>query len=211
MKKKNKKERNSIKDEFWLSAIFVVKWLALGLGAITIAYYSISIAYDKIYYAPLIKEIDIKLTELVSNKNDKEAILKLTRNAIIKNKKTIANINNSDLPEINLELNETDKQIESLGESLLDKANFWSKKSKEHNDLYEKKSNLINSKNSLVNKVESLEEDNEKMTEEISKITDRLADLNMKIASAETEKEKVGTGGPGMWSWFATFALGINL
>ncbi len=65
-----------VKEEFFLSVIFVLKWLSLGLGALAIVYFAISLAYHKSYYEPLIQEYDLEISELKKKKIDRKACFK---------------------------------------------------------------------------------------------------------------------------------------
>ncbi len=202
-----KKNKNVVKEELLLSTIFVGKWLALGIGALIITYLSLQFAYNKIYYDPKIKEMDIIISELVSKKNGHESTLKLAEITISENNKSIEDIYNK-IKQIEKELSSTNKEIDGLGETLIDKAKFWSTKSKDHKKLYDKRDELNKLKTTLLNKEEQLEDKNEEKLKVIPEETKEIKELNQQISSQELEKEKVGTGGPGMWTWVAG-ALGI--
>ena len=66
---------DKVKEEFFLSLIFILKWLSLGLGALGILYFAISLAYHKSYYDPLIKEYDLEISELHKEKEAVETSL----------------------------------------------------------------------------------------------------------------------------------------
>ena len=70
-----------VKEEFFLSLIFVAKWLLLVLGTLGILYFAISRAYQTYYYDPLIKEYQVKSAEFNKEKTTAETTLKIKTSA----------------------------------------------------------------------------------------------------------------------------------
>jgi len=208
-KKRKKQRKHTVKEEFLISLIFVGKWLVLGIGALAIIYGSVLFAYNKIYYDPLIKEYDLKISELAKEKAGYESALQLSEKIVSKNKKTINNIYDIEIEKIEKELSETNTRIEKCGETITDKVKFWSKKPK-CKKLYDKRSDLTSAKKSLLKKAEELEDVNEMELKKKSELIQEIEGIEIEISSEEKEKEKVGTGAPGMWKW-AAIALGFVL
>ena len=64
-----------VKEEFFLSLIFVLKWLSLALGVLGILYFAISLAYHRSYYDPLMKKYELEIAELHKQKTENETSL----------------------------------------------------------------------------------------------------------------------------------------
>ena len=207
MKDKNKKG-NKVKEELLLSMIFIVKWLLLAIGVLVIAYFSISFAYNKIYYQPLIKVHDIKIAELTEDKNNTQSSLQIIKLAVSNNKIIIDRINNTRIPEVEHNLEEANKKLRSLNVTFVEKYAPWKNTSDEYKIAYKEKDDALKDKELLTKRIKKLNNDNIDKAEKINELIKEINELDISIVIEEREKEKVGTGALSVYSWFA-LAIGV--
>lgn len=112
---------NKVKEEFYLSLIFVAKWLMLGLGIVGILYFAIYLAYHKSYHDPLMEKYDLEIAELVEQKNSlvkSKNIISLALQANLEKKKG----QEKKLSEVKTRLEKIEHKKNELGLSTADKA-----------------------------------------------------------------------------------------
>src|SRR5688572_10806032 len=110
-----------VKEELYLSLIFVGKWLGLGLGIVGLIYLAINLAYKKSYYEPRMATFDLEISDFLESKATLEGELSLLRekqNSLIAQISTIETI---EIPEADNQIAEAQSKIEKLG------LNWWEK------------------------------------------------------------------------------------
>jgi chromosome segregation ATPase len=190
-----------VKEEFFLSVIFVLKWLSLGLGALAIIYFAISLAYHKSYYDPLIQEYDLEIAALKKNKIDSEASLNSMNISLHEIQAKIDMLKKTDIPAAKNAIALHEKKIESLNENIIDRYNPFIEKSDKVKQVYEERDKAIEHKEKLDDQLEDL-----RMTQAVkavsrSEMLDRINQIEIFISVEEHEKERVGTGALGVLPW----------
>jgi len=190
-----------VKEEFFLSVIFVLKWLSLGLGALAIVYFAISLAYHKSYYDPLIQEYDLEIATLKKNKIDSEASLNSMNISLHEIQAKIDMLKKTDIPAAKNAINLHEKKIESLDEDIIDRYNPFIEKSDKVKQVYQERDSAIEHKEKLDDQLEDL-----RMTQAVkavsrSEMLDRINQIEIFISVEEHEKERVGTGALGVLPW----------
>jgi len=190
-----------VKEEFFLSVIFVLKWLSLGLGALAIVYFAISLAYHKSYYDPLIQEYDLEIATLKKNKIDSEASLNSMNISLHEIQAKIDMLKKTDIPAAKNAINLHEKKIESLDEDIIDRYNPFIEKSDKVKQVYQERDAAIEHKEKLDDQLEDL-----RMTQAVkavsrSEMLDRINQIEIFISVEEHEKERVGTGALGVLPW----------
>ena len=190
-----------VKEEFFLSVIFVLKWLSLGLGALAIVYFAISLAYHKSYYDPLIQEYDLEIATLKKNKIDSEASLNSMNISLNEIQAKIDMLKKTDIPAAKNAINLHEKKIESLDEDIIDRYNPFIEKSDKVKQVYQERDAAIEHKEKLDDQLEDL-----RMTQAVkavsrSEMLDRINQIEIFISVEEHEKERVGTGALGVLPW----------
>ncbi|WP_373030991.1 hypothetical protein [Sulfurovum sp.] len=190
-----------VKEEFFLSVIFVLKWLSLGLGALAIVYFAISLAYHKSYYDPLIQEYDLEIATLKKNKIDSEASLNSMNISLHEIQAKIDMLKKTDIPAARNAIALHEKKIESLDEDIIDRYNPFIEKSDKVKQVYQERDTAIEHKERLDDQLEDL-----RMTQAVkavsrSEMLDRINQIEIFISVEEHEKERVGTGALGVLPW----------
>jgi len=190
-----------VKEEFFLSVIFVLKWLSLGLGALAIIYFAISLAYHKSYYEPLIQEYDLEIAALKKNKIDSEASLNRMNISLNEIQAKIDMLKKTEIPAAKSAIALHEKKIESLDENIIDRYNPFIEKSDKVKQVYEERDKAIEHKEKLDDQLEDL-----RMTQAVkavsrSEMLDRINQIEIFISVEEHEKERVGTGALGVLPW----------
>jgi len=181
--------------------IFVLKWLSLGLGALAIVYFAISLAYNKSYYDPLIQEYDLEIAALKKNKIDSEASLNSMNISLHEIQAKIDMLKKTDIPAAKNAITLHEKKIESLDEDIIDRYNPFIEKSDKVKQVYEERDKAIEHKEKLDDQLEDL-----RMTQAVkavsrSEMLDRINQMEIFISVEEHEKERVGTGALGVLPW----------
>lgn len=190
-----------VKEEFFLSVIFVLKWLSLGLGALAIVYFAISLAYHKSYYDPLIQEYNLEIATLKKNKIDSEASLNSMNISLHEIQAKIDMLKKTDIPAAQNTISLHEKKIESLDEDIIDRYNPFIEKSDKVKQVYQERDAAIEDKEKLDDQLEDL-----RMTQAVkavsrSEMLDRINQIEIFISVEEHEKERVGTGALGVLPW----------
>lgn len=190
-----------VKEEFFLSLIFVLKWLSLGLGALAIIYFAISLAYQRSYYDPLIKEYNLEITELNKKKIDSEASLNAMKSTLQKIQAKIDMLKKTDIPAAKNAIALHEKKIESFNESIIDKYNPFREKNDKIKQIYKEREKAVEHKEKLSEQLEDLRMTKAVKTEAKSEILEKIDQIVIFISVEEHEKEKVGTGALGVFPW----------
>lgn len=190
-----------VKEEFFLSVIFVLKWLSLGLGALAIVYFAISLAYHKSYYEPLIQEYDLEIATLKKNKIDSEASLNSMNISLNEIQAKIDMLKKTEIPAAKSAIALHENKIESLDEDIIDRYNPFIEKSDKVKQVYQERDAAIEHKEKLDDQLEDL-----RMTQAVkavsrSEMLDRINQIEIFISVEEHEKERVGTGALGVLPW----------
>lgn len=190
-----------VKEEFFLSVIFVLKWLSLGLGALAIVYFAISLAYHKSYYDPLIQEYNLEIAELNKQKIDAQTSLNAMNTTLNEIQAKIDMLKISEIPAAKNAIALHEKKIESLDEDIIDRYNPFIEKSDKVKQVYQERDKAIEHKEKLDEQLEDL-----LMTEAVkavsrSEMLDRINQIEIFISVEENEKERVGTGALGVLPW----------
>ena len=190
-----------VKEEFLLSVIFVLKWLSLGLGALAIVYFAISLAYHKSYYDPLIQEYDLEIAELKKQKIDSETSLN-TKDVMLNQLQTkIDVLQKTEIPDSENAIVLHEKKIESLDEDIIDKYNPFIEKSDEVKQVYRERDDAVTHKEKLDEQLEDLMMTQAVKTVTRSEMQNRVNQIEIFISVEENEKERVGTGALGVLPW----------
>jgi len=190
-----------VKEEFFLSVIFVAKWLTLALGALAILYFAISLAYHRSYYDPLIKEYELEIADLNKKKAEEKAsldTLQLTLNHI---QTKIDILRKTEIPAAKKAIALHEDKIESLNEDFIDKYNPFSEKNGKAKQVYEEKYKSVDHKEKLDEQLEDLCMTKAVKDESKSDILEKINQIDIFISVEEHEKERVGTGALGVLPW----------
>ncbi len=190
-----------VKEEFFLSVIFVAKWLTLALGALAILYFAISLAYHRSYYDPLIKEYELEIAELNKKKAEEKAsldTLQLTLNQI---QTKIDILRKTEIPAAKKAIALHEEKIESLNEDFIDKYNPFSEKNGKAKQVYEGKDKALDHKENLDEQLEDLRMTQAVKNESKSEMLEKIDQIDIFISVEEHEKERVGTGALGVLPW----------
>lgn len=190
-----------VKEEFFLSVIFVLKWLSLGLGALAIVYFAISLAYHKSYYDPLIQEYELEIAELNKKKTDAKTSLKTMKITLNEIQTKIDILKKTDIPAAKNAIALHEKKIESLDESIIDRYNPFIEKSDKIKQVYKESDKAINHKEKLDEQLEDLYMTQAVKAEAKSDILTKIDQIEIFISVEEHEKERVGTGALGVLPW----------
>jgi chromosome segregation ATPase len=190
-----------VKEEFFLSLIFVLKWLSLALGALGILYFAISLAYHRSYYDPLMKEYELEIAELHKQKTEAQtelSTLQLTLNQI---QTQIDLLENTEIPAAKTSVKLQEEKIDSLDESFIDRYNPFDEKDGEVKQIYDERDKAVEHKEKLDEKLEDLQMTQAVKAETKSEILDKIDQIEIFISVEENEKERVGTGALGVLPW----------
>lgn len=190
-----------VKEEFFISLIFVAKWLTLALGALAIVYFAISLAYHRSYYDPLIQEYELEISELNEQKVATENSLDTMRITLDELHKKIDILQKAEIPAAKKAIALHEEKIESLDESIIDKYNPFNEKSDKVKKIYQERDKAVEHKENLDEELEDL-----RMTQAVkdvakSEMLDKLNQIDIFISVEEHEKERVGTGALGVLPW----------
>lgn len=190
-----------VKEEFFLSLIFVLKWLSLGLGALAIVYFAISLAYHRSYYDPLIQGYDLKIAELNKKKIDSEVTLNAMKITLKEIQAKINILKKTDIPAAKNAIVLHEKKIESLDESIIDRYNPFREKNDKTTQVYKERDKAVEHKEKLDEQLEDLRMTKAVKAEAKSGILEKINQIEIFISVEEHEKEKVGTGALGVFPW----------
>lgn len=192
---------DKVKEEFFLSLIFILKWLSLGLGMLGILYFAISLAYHKSYYDPLIKEYDIEISELHKEKADIETSLNTLQTTLDRTQTKIDVLEKTDIPSAENIISLQEKKIESLDESIIDKYNPFSDRNDEARQLYKEKDKAVDHKDKLEDRLQDLFMTKAVKEQAKEEMLNKIDQIDILLSVKEHEKEKVGTGALGVFPW----------
>ena len=190
-----------VKEEFFLSVIFVLKWLTLALGALGILYFAISLAYHRSYYDPLMKEYELEISELRKQKIEVETSLSTLQITLNEIQTHIDLLQNTEIPAATKAVKLQEEKIDSLDESFIDRYNPFSEKDGEVKQIYDERNKALEDKEKLDEKLEDLRMTQAVKAETKSEILDKINQIEIFISVEEHEKEKVGTGALGVLPW----------
>lgn len=191
-----------VKEEFYLSLIFLGKWLALGLGAFGILYFAINVAYKKSYYEPRMASFDLEIQELIERKTKDElelAALRERHELLIEN---ISEIEGAEIPNSEESIEEAKAEIEKLG------LNWWEQfeiplisrnpaAELAYTKLAEAESGnsaALSERDRLLKETNSIGSDSNKLTTNIRKIDESIAAVEQRKRRAEVDVK-----GPLFW------------
>lgn len=190
-----------VKEEFFLSVIFVTKWLTLALGALAILYFAISLAYHRSYYDPLIQEYELEIAELKKQKITTENSLDKIRITLDEIHVKIDILEKTEIPAATKAIAVQEERIDSLGESIIDKYNPFSEKSDEVKKIYQERDKAVEYKEELDDALEDLRMSQAVKDVAKSEMLDKSNQIDIFISVEEHEKERVGTGALGVLPW----------
>lgn len=198
-----------VKEEFFLSVIFVLKWLTLAMGVLGVLYFAISLAYDKSYYDPLMKEYDLEIAELHKKKVEAQTDLSTLQSTLNQIQSEIDILKETKIPAAKKSIVLYEKKIESLNEDFIDRYNPFSEKGEETRKVYDERDKAIDHKEHLDEQLEDLLMIQAVKAETKSEILDKIDQIEIFISVEENEKERVGTGALGVLPWLLGI-LGIT-
>ena len=190
-----------VKEEFFLSLIFVLKWLTLALGVLGILYFAISLAYHRSYYDPLMKEYELEIAELHEKKTEAQTDLTALQSTLTKLQTQIDVLKEIKIPAAQEAIVLHEKKIEALNENFIDRYNPFSQKSEETQKIYDERDKAIELKEHLDEELEDLLMIQAVKAETKSEMLERIDQIEIFISVEEHEKEKVGTGALGVLPW----------
>ena len=190
-----------VKEEFFLSLIFVLKWLTLALGVLGILYFAISLAYHRSYYDPLMKEYELEIAELHKQKKEAQTDLTSLQGILTQLQTQIDTLKETKIPEAKESIVLHEKKIEALNEDFIDRYNPFSEKSKETQNIYDERDQAVEHKEKLDEQLEDLLMIQAVKAETKSEMLEKINQIEIFISVEEHEKEKVGTGALGVLPW----------
>lgn len=190
-----------VKEEFFLSLIFVLKWLTLGLGGLGILYFAISLAYHRSYYDPLMKEYELEIAELHKKKVEAKIDLDTLESSLAQLQTEITTLKEKKIPAAKKAILVHENAIESLNEDFIDRYNPFSEKSEESKRVYALRDKAVEEKEKLDDQLEDLLMIQAVQTETRSEMLEKIDQIDIFISVEEQEKEKVGTGALGVLPW----------
>ncbi len=190
-----------VKEEFYLSLIFVLKWLALALGVLGILYYAISLAYNKSYYDPLMRKYDLEIAGLHKKKTEAQTNLNKLQVELNQIQTDIDSLKQTKIPTAHTTIALHEKKIQSLNEDFIDKYNPFSERSEDTQKIYNDRDKAVQYKETLDDQLEDLLMLQAVKTEIKSEMLDKIDQIEIFISVEEHEKEKLGTGALGVLPW----------
>jgi phage shock protein A len=190
-----------VKEEFFLSVIFVLKWLSLGLGALAIVYFAISLAYHKSYYDPLIQEYNLEIATLNKKKADAKTSLNTMETTLNEIQTKIDMLKKTDIPAAKNAIVLHEKKIDSLDEDIIDRYNPFREKDDKIKQVYKERDKAVEHKEKLDEQLDDLCMTQAVKAESRFEIQDRVNQIEIFISVEEHEKERVGTGALGVLPW----------
>lgn len=190
-----------VKEEFFLSVIFVLKWLSLGMGALAIIYFAISLAYHRSYYDPLMKEYELEIAELNKKKAEEKASLDSLKLTLSQIQTKINILRKTEIPAAKKAIALHEEKIESLDEDFIDRYNPFSEKNGKAKQVYEERDKAVNYKEKLDENLEDLRMTQAVKAELKFEILEKINQIDILISVEEHERERVGTGALGVFPW----------
>jgi septal ring factor EnvC (AmiA/AmiB activator) len=190
-----------VKEEFFLSLIFVLKWLSLALGVLGILYFAISLAYHRSYYDPLMKKYELEIAELHKQKRENETSLSRLQESLNQIETQIDILKQTQIPAAKDAISLHEKKIEALNEDFIDRYNPFSEKSEEIQKIYDDRDKAVEHKEKLDEQLENLLLTQAIKGEMKSEMLQKIDQIGIFISVEENEKEKVGTGALGVLPW----------
>jgi len=190
-----------VKEEFFLSVIFVAKCLTLALVALAILYFAISLAYHQSYYDPLIKEYELEIAELNKKKVEEKASLDTLQLTLDQIETKIDLLRKTEIPAAKKAIALHEEKIESLDEDFIEKYNPFSEKNGKVKQVYEERDKAVDHKENLDEQLEDLCMTKAVKDESKFEIVERINQIDLFISVEEYEKERVGTGALGVLPW----------
>ena len=190
-----------VKEEFFLSLIFVLKWLSLALGILGILYFAISLAYHRSYYDPLMKKYEFEIAELHKQKTQNETSLSSLQQALNQIETKIYTLKQTQIPAAKEAISLHEKKIDALNEDFIDRYNPFSEKSEEIQKIYDERDKAVELKEKLDEELQDLLMTQAVKSEMKSEMFQKIDQINIFISVEENEKEKVGTGSLGVLPW----------
>jgi peptidoglycan hydrolase CwlO-like protein len=193
---------NRVKEEFYLSVIFVGKWLALGLGVIFLISFGINYAYHKSYYDPMMQKFDFEIKQLNEKKKNLEiqSVALSTKHKELEQK--ISKIEKSDIPLVEEKIYKANNEIDNL------QLRFWERCEiplVHRSDLAEKKCQAVNEaekeRSSLNTRLESLNSEKDQINAQYQNLSSEIVIVSGQITQKEQDKRKaeVDVKGPILW------------
>ncbi|MBT8347934.1 MAG: hypothetical protein HKP62_00620 [Sulfurovum sp.] len=190
-----------VKEEFFLSVIFVLKWLSLGMGALAIIYFAISLAYHRSYYDPLMKEYELEIAELNKKKAEEKASLDSLKLTLSQIQTKINILRKTEIPAAKKAIALHEEKIESLDEDFIDRYNPFSEKNGKAKKVYEERDKAVDYKEKLDENLEDLRMTQAVKAELKFEILEKINQIDILISVEEHERERVGTGALGVFPW----------
>ncbi|MBT8343346.1 MAG: hypothetical protein KJO45_01375 [Sulfurovum sp.] len=190
-----------VKEEFFLSVIFVLKWLSLGMGALAIIYFAISLAYHRSYYDPLMKEYELEIAELNKKKAEEKASLDSLKLTLSQIQTKINILRKTEIPAAKKAIALHEEKIESLDEDFIDRYNPFSEKNGKAKQVYEARNKALDYKEKLDENLEDLRMTQAVKAELKFEILEKINQIDIFISVEEHERERVGTGALGVFPW----------
>jgi predicted nucleic acid-binding Zn-ribbon protein len=198
---------NKVKKEFFLSLIFIYKWLALSLGVVGVLYAAISLAYYQTYYNPEIKKYELEISrykENISSLEKDQNKLSKERDVLTKKMdKHLAHQSN-----INNRGKKTQRKISNIC-----KERMWSnpfpKQSKECAIEVSKFEELKKSYKKIESKVENLKDKVTSVNSSLLDISEKIKEDKEKIKEVKRDIEDFKVGSTRILLWLAAL-LGLT-
>lgn len=191
-----------VKEELMLSAIFVGKWLTLGLGAIGVLYLAINLAYHKSYFDPRMEKFDLEISELQEKINKLNNSIEVSNNELTTSKEKIGKLEVDELPKAKRQVEKAENKIDSLGLSWLEKLpNPLREKNISTKNAYKELKKSEDNEATIAKKLKNAIDKRDVITESISKISDKIQNLEENLSDMKYKKKRaeVDVKGPLLW------------
>lgn len=191
-----------VKEEFFLSLIFLGKWLALGLGVFGILYLTINVAYNKTYYEPRMATFDLKIQELVESKTKFELELVSLRDRHDLLIERISLIEQIDIPNSEATIEAAKGEIGKMG------LRWWEQydiplisRNPEANLAYRSLAEAESANSMVLRERDNLKKERDSISSDSNKLTTNIRKIDEKIAAMDRKKRKaqVDVKGPLFW------------
>jgi hypothetical protein len=202
---------NKIQEELSTSAIFVVKWLLLGLGALWILYFAIGVAYDKSYFEPRMRAFDFKISESTSAiEADNDIKANFEQRLDVVNERQ-AEIQALEIPDIEAQIESAKSAAKNMGTSCwlsnIPTPGFTKDPAKV--EACNQLDSAINDKVSLEDELEDLVDSAEDFRDDIIDISKVIDKKELKLAKLMRDKEAAKADMKGVLMWAAAL-LGLS-
>jgi len=191
-----------VKEEAFLSIIFVGKWLALGLGVFAILYFGINTAYHKTYYDSHMAKYDLEIDEIKQHKSKLEKEL----TSIKSNQKILLDetlyAEHEGITKANYQIEQAKTKIDGLGLRWHEKVSArLLKNNTQAAEAYQQLADAQTLKAETVKKLKNLQKDNERISLDSPRVTKEIQEDEKKIAEKIRDKKRaeVDIKGPLMW------------